>query len=358
MRFERIKYMDWFKTRPTVKYDLCRSGVESLSMKNLGVTLGHIDIYGENVYGYPPLIEAIAARYGVKEENVVTTLGTSCAIFLACAAMIDPGDGVLVEKPAYEPLLAVPKAMGAAISRCERKFGEGYQIDLERFESIVSPQTRLIILTNLHNPSGVLLSRSEVREMAKIAKKKSASLVVDEIYLDFLEGQENETSFLQEENIVVISSLTKVYGLGGLRCGWILASPELADRMRRIIDYFNVEGVFMAEQLSSKAFRRLGFIKKKNQERIEQNRHAVKRFIQEEEKLSWVEPAGGIICFPRVEGDLSGDGLAEILRRKYDTAVVPGSFFEEPQHFRLGFDVSFETLARGLENIRKVLRGL
>jgi hypothetical protein len=355
MRFETIKYVEWIRTRQGVKIDLCRSGTENFSLKDLNLNWEGLEIFGENAYGYHPLLEAVASRYKVREENVVTTIGASHALFLACAALLARGDEVLVEKPAYEPLLAVPAAMEAKILRFERRFEEGFQVDVKEFESLLSSKTKLVILSNLHNPSGTLLSRSLLNNLAGIAQKKGVRILVDEIYLEFLEGPEKESSYSLADNIIVISSLTKVYGLGGLRCGWILAPAELAKRIRAVIDYTNIDGVFIGEQISARIFSQLDSINEKNKELVGQNREMIRDFIQEEERLKWVEPAGGVVCFPKVEAGLSGDSLAALLQEKYRTSVVPGSFFEEPQHFRLGFGVAPSILASALKYIKKVL---
>lgn len=357
MRFESVKYLEWFKTRGKVRIDLCPSGMKDFSLKKLNLNREELEISGKNIHGYQPLCQAIAARYKVREENVVTTFGTSHALFLVCGALIERGDRVIVEKPAYEPLLAVPMCMEANIFRIKRRFEQGYQVDLKEFESLLLPKTKLVILTNLHNPSGVFLSRSFLKDLAGIAQKKGVTVLIDEIYLEFLKGEETQSSFSLGENIVVISSLTKVYGLGGLRCGWILASSQLARKIRRIIDYIYVDGVFIGEQISAKVFCQLDLLNKKNKELVEQNKSKIKNFIQNEERLTWVEPAGGSVCFPRIREGLTGDRLAAVLQEKYRTSVVPGSFFEEAQHFRLGLGVPPLTFNRGLENIKKVLEG-
>lgn len=358
MGFETIRYLEWFKTKPKARIDLCRSGEVSLLLKDLDIEMEGLDISGENPYGYPSLIEAVAQKYNVKEENVVITLGTSQALYVVCAACLERGEEVFIETPVYEPLQAVPRVFDARIKRFERKFKEKYTFDLDELSTSLSPETRLILLTNLHNPSAAYVPLSFLKTLARIAEKKGTRVVVDEIYLDFLKGKQRETSFHLSDSIIVISSLTKVYGLGGLRCGWILAPSKLVKRMRRILDYIQVEGVFIGEKISSEVFGQLDLIQNQNEARNRQNKARVKRFIQDEERLSWVEPAGGVICFPRVEGEMGGDKLAEALLRDFDTAVVPGSFFEAPEHFRLGFGVDPEILARGLDNIKKALKKL
>ena len=355
MQIDPVVYMEWAKTRSKAKINLSRSGLADCSFKDLNLDKKSLEINGEHPYGYPPLIEAIASRYGVDHKNVVTTNGASQAVFLTCAAILEPGDEVLLEKPAYEPLLAVPRFFKANIRRFERKFEDDYSVDLDHFQSVLSPRTKLVILTNLHNPSGALLSRTAIKELATAAGEEGAVVFVDEIYLEFLEGKGEATSFHLADNMIVASSLTKVYGLGGLRCGWILAPSFLAEKMKRFIDYVNVEGVFIGEQISAKVFAGLDSLRAKSRPVIEKNVTIVREFIREEKKLRWVEPAHGIICFPRIVARLDGSQLARELREKYETSVVPGHFFEEPRHFRLGFGVPTEILVQGLENIRKVL---
>ena len=354
MRFKTIKYIEWFKTKPKAKIDLCSSSVDQLKRKDLAIAWEELEVSGENFYGYPPLLRAIGARYGVSEENVVSTIGTSHALFLVCAALVERGDVVLVEAPVYEPLLAVTEAFDAQVMRLPRRFDQGYGFSLEEFESLLTPRTKFVLLTNLHNPSGALLSRSFLEQMAHLAGEKNILIVVDEIYLEFMEVE--PTGYHLADNVIIISSLTKVFGLGHLRCGWVLAQPHLAKRMRRIIDYINVEGTYIGERIAHQMFGRLDEIKRKNRKIIDTNKSLVKDLINQEEFLSWVEPEDGVVCFPRIESGLTGDELASRLRVDHDTAIVPGSFFGQPQHFRLGFGGDSSTLAEGLANIRKALR--
>jgi aspartate/methionine/tyrosine aminotransferase len=357
MHVDPIVYMEWAKNRPEARINLSLSGWDDLSWRDLALDRKGLDINGEHAYGYGPLIEALASRYGVSEDSVVTTNGASQAVFFACAALIEPGDEVLVEKPAYEPLLAVPRFFRARLKRLERRFEDGYAVDPDTLRAAISPRTKLVILTNLHNPSGVLLSQKAVKELALTAAEKGVMILVDEIYLEFAEGRKGTTSFPLSENIIVASSLTKVYGLGGLRCGWLLAPASLAGKVKRLVDYVSVEGVFIGEQISARVFNRLDSIRARNAPMIKRNLAVVRDFIRGEKGLHWVEPAHGIICFPRIEASLDGDELLRLLLERYETSVVPGHFFEARKHFRLGFGVPTPVLKRGLRNIRKVLAG-
>lgn len=353
MRFGTIKYIEWFKTKPRVEIDLCSSSVDQLKRKDLDIAWEDLEVSGKNFYGYAPLIEAVAERYGVNEDNVVSTIGTSHALFLVCAALVERGDVVLIESPVYEPLLAVPKAFDAQVRRIDRRFEKNYEFSLEEFKSALTSQTKFVLLTNLHNPSGAHISQSFLSEVVQSAKEKGIPVVIDEIYLEFLEKE--PTAFHLADNVTIISSLTKVFGLGNLRCGWVLAQPELAKRMRRIIDYTHVEGTFIGEKIAHQIFGHLDKIKIKNRELIYRNKALVGNLIRQEPCLNWVEPTDGVVCFPRIESGLTGDELDLRLRANYDTAIVPGSFFEKPQHFRMGFGGDSNVLAKGLANIREVL---
>jgi aspartate/methionine/tyrosine aminotransferase len=356
MKFKPLEYMEWAKREPgKASLNLCRSGLDDLSIKDLDLDLGALEIRGEHSLGYAPLLEALASRFEVNVENVLPTLGASHGIFYVCAALLGRGDAVLVEKPAYEPLLAVPEALEAEVGRIERRFDNRYQVDLEELKSALTDKTKLIILTNPHNPSGVLLEPANLRGILALAAEKGVYVFIDEIYLGFQEGKEGRSAFSRAPHVISASSLTKVFGLGGLRCGWLLASEELVRRMHIIRDHINVEEVFIGEQISARVIPHLDALYQKARPRIHENQSLVRKFIVGEKRLSWVAPAPGLICFPRVESNLSGDDLARICREKYDTAIVPGCFFEEPRHFRLGCGVSPATLAQGLDNIRKAL---
>lgn len=355
MHIEPVRYMEWAKRHAPAKLNLSRSGLADLSLADLEVDRESLEISGEHPYGYAPLLEAVAARYRVEERNVLPVNGASQGIFFACAVLLEPGDEVLVEQPAYEPLLSVPRFFGAQIKRFVRRFEDGYALDLDGIRSVLTNRTKLVVLTNLHNPSGALADDRALTELAEAAGAKGAMVFVDEIYLEFLEAREPATFFRSAGNVIVTSSLTKVFGLGGLRCGWMLAPETIVGRMKRLMDLVSVEGVYIGEQISARAFSRLDSLRARSRPLIERNFALVRDFIGREKKLIWIEPAGGIVAFPRIEADVDGSELARILREKYDTSVVPGHFFEEARHFRLGFGAPAEELAEGLENIRKAL---
>lgn len=359
MKFDPVAHMEWAKLESRARVNLSRSGVPGLGFRDLGLDLEGIEINGEHPYGYLPLVEAIAGRHGAAPANVIPSIGTSMAIFHVCAALLGPGDTAVVERPAYEQMRAVPKALGANVVRFERTLEEAYRIDPEALSARIPDGTKLVLMTNLHNPSGVWLSPDEIRAVAGAAARKGAWLFIDEVYLEFMPGGEARTAFGLADNIIAAASLTKVFGLSGLRCGWILAPDALVPLFRRAFDHFFVEPVFPSEQLAARLFPLLDGIKEKRRGEWEARRREAAAFIAGERRLAWVEPSAGIVGFLRVHGPAAaGDALARALRERWETSIVPGTFFEDPRCVRLGYGVEPAVLREGLAAIRAALDSL
>ena len=267
-------YMHWAKTSSTAKFNLATSGVSNLKLRELRVSLDDLEITNGG-YGYQPLIQSIAKRYRVAPETVVTAAGTTFANHLALAALIKPGDEVLFEHPAYEPMLAVTRYLGAEVKRFSRKFENGFGVVPEEIESLVTPNTRLIVLTNLHNPSGVLIDDATLKQIGEIARRVGARVLVDEVYIETLFEESPRTSFHLGNEFVVTSSLTKAFGLSGLRCGWIFAEPELAKRMWLLNDLFAATPVHAGERLSVVAMQQLAEIGARAQQLLDRNRSVI-----------------------------------------------------------------------------------
>src|SRR5215217_814957 len=346
-------YMNWAKTRSTAKLNLATSGLGNLKLHELRVSLDDLEIT-DGGYGYQPLVQAIAERYRVDPEAVVTAAGTTFANHLAMAALIEPGDEILFEQPAYEPMLAAALYMGAKVRRFPRRFNDGFRIDTEELESLVSPATRLIILTNLHNPSGVLIEEAELQRIGDIARSVGARVLVDEVYMETLFEASPPTAFHLGKEFVVTSSLTKAFGLSGLRCGWIFAEPELGKRMWLLNDLFAATPVHAGERLSVIAMQQLGEIGARAKELLDRNRNLLNAFLETRDDLEVIRPQFGTVMFPRVRRG-TADELCRLLRDKYETSVVPGNFFEMPAHFRVGIAGDTDVLKEGLDRLGKTL---
>jgi aspartate/methionine/tyrosine aminotransferase len=346
-------YMHWAKTSSTAKYNLATSGLGNLQLRDLRVSLDDLEIT-DGGYGYEPLLTSIGERYRVNTESIVTAAGTTFANHLAVAGIIKPGDEVLVEQPAYEPMLAAIRYLGADVKRFPRSFEEGFQIQAEQLELLVTRNTRLIVITNLHNPSGVLIEDSALKRIGELARSVGARVLVDEVYIETLFEESPRTSFHLGNEFVVTSSLTKAFGLSGLRCGWIFAEPELARRMWLLNDLFASTPVHSGERLSVVAFQQLAEIGARAQQLLDRNRRILNDFLDTREDLEVVRPQFGTVMFPRVRRGTSEE-LCRLLREKYETSVVPGSFFEMPAHFRVGISGETEILEAGLERLGNAL---
>ena len=354
MRHKHSDYMHWSKTQSRARFNLATSGVASFPLLELPVDLKQLEINGDNSYGYAPLQQAIAAHHGIDPECVVESAGTSMANHLAMAAIIEPGDKVLIEHPAYGPILDVAHYLEANVKRFRRAEENGWAIDPAEVRRCITPNTRLIVITNLHNPTSVLTSDSVLREIGDLARSVGALVLVDEVYLDAVYENTPRSAFHLGPEFVVTSSLTKVYGVSGLRCGWILAQPDLAWKMRRLNDLYSATPVFPGELLSVAAFKHLDVLRERARWIVEADRKLLRDFLAEQSNLSAVSTLWGTTSFPRL---LNGntDAFLNRLRSKFDTSAVPGRFFEMPNHFRIGKGVNTEMFAEGLNRLSRGL---
>ncbi len=347
-------YMQWAKTRSGARFTLATSGLINYPLNELPVTLEDMELSGPSLYGYEPLQQALAGKCEVDPESVVHATGTSMANHLAMAAIIERGDEVVIEQPAYDPIVAVARYLGADVKRFTRTFDEGFRINVREIERAVSGRTRLIVITNLHNPTGALTDGDTLKEIGEIARGCGARVLVDEVYLETMFDQARPYAFQLGKEFVTTSSLTKAYGLSGLRCGWALAEAPLAKKMWRLNDLFGVIPAHPAERLSVIALANLERIARRAKALLETNRPLLNRFLDSRDDIEAVRPRFGTVAFPRLKRG-SVDALCALLREKYETTIVPGHFFEMPEHFRIGIGCDSEMLAAGLERLGAAL---
>lgn len=346
-------YMHWAKTQSKAHYCLSSSEVPHFRLDTLPLEIADLDLDGASHPRFDPLREAIGSRYGVEADRVVTANGTSMATFLAMAALIQPGDEVIFEHPTYEPILSAAKFLGAEIRRVARRSDSAFRLDIDQLEAMATAQTRLIVLTNLHNPSGALTNQDDLKVISAIAKRCGAYVLVDEVYLESAVPARPTSAHLGPR-FVVTNSLTKVYGLSGLRCGWIIAEPELAERMWRLNDLFGVNNAHQAEMLSCFAFKHLDKIFAGTADRLARNRALFNDFVAGREDLECMTAEHGITAFPFWTGG-DAERLDALLRSKYDTSIVPGRWFDMPERFRIGLGGPTDIVGEGLARIGSAL---
>jgi aspartate/methionine/tyrosine aminotransferase len=347
--------MQWAKTtfQADLAYSLTNSGVCSLRLRELDVTLDDLEISGPSYYGYPPLLAALSRYCGVAEDSLVAATGASGANHLAMAAILNPGDEVLIETPAYDPIVRTASNLGAVVRRFPRSVEQDFRLDPEAVAAAMSPRTRLIVVTNLHNPTSCLAGAADLTAVGEIARDSRARVLVDEVYLPTLFEHAPPSSFHLGPQFVVTSSLTKAYGLSGLRCGWILAEADLARRMWRLNDLFGVIPAHPAERLSCVVLAQIERVAARARMLLEMNRALMHEFLVSRSDLAGGRFDGGTVSFPRLlRGNVQT--LCELLLTR-GTAVVPGSFFEAPEHFRIGFGCPTEILRGGLGRLAEAL---
>ncbi|MGH9550651.1 MAG: aminotransferase class I/II-fold pyridoxal phosphate-dependent enzyme, partial [Terriglobales bacterium] len=227
-------------------------------------------------------------------------------------------------------------------------------LDPAEVRRAITPKTKLIVLTNLHNPSSVLASDSVLREIGEVARSVRARVLVDEVYLDAVYTNTPKTACLLGPEFIVTSSLTKVYGLSGLRCGWILAEPGLARAMWRLNDLFASIPAHPAELLSVVALEHLEQIRDRARRIVEADRELLREFLTRQKGISAPHTEFGTTAILRLAKGNVDDFLAR-LRTEYETSAVPGHFFGLPNHFRIGMGVDTEMFREGLQRISRAL---
>jgi aspartate/methionine/tyrosine aminotransferase len=360
MKTKESAFMHWAKTRPKAKYDLALSGILNLPIAELEFDPKELELHGDNAYGFRPLVEALAKHRHVSPESVVTVAGgTSMANHLAMATLLEHGDEVLIEEPTYDPLLAIAEYLGAKIKRFPRSFENGFKIDTDTLGKQITKRTRLIVLTNLHNPSSALVDDDTMPRIGELARSVGARVVVDEVYLEAMFEDSPATALSLGREFVVTSSLTKGYGLSGLRCGWILAEPVLAEKIRGLDDIFAASAPNVMERLSVLAINQLPRIAGRAKSMLETNRKTLQVFFSSRDDVASVPTQFGTTSFPRLP-HVDVEKLYALLIEKYETAVVPGRFFESPEHIRIGmccephnFDTGIERLGKALDKLRR-----
>ncbi|MEM7159340.1 MAG: aminotransferase class I/II-fold pyridoxal phosphate-dependent enzyme [Myxococcota bacterium] len=308
-------------------------------------------------------IEVVSARYGVEPEKVTPTLGASLAITHVLMALLRSGDHVIVERPTYEPLHRVPEMLGATTSRLERDAADGWAVRPDRLARLLTPRTKAVILSNLHNPSGVALDRNTLLEVTELAARVGAVVLVDEVYLDYDFPADADAPIQPAcrvaPNCISWSSSTKCFGFSALRAGWIVTgNPEANRVLRAATNYLHVDEPVSTLMLGARVLRDSERLTAWTKRVGSAGQAIVQKWIDNEPRVSWVAPHAGLSGCVRLP-DLMNDGpFVEHLRERYQTQVVPGSFFEAPGFIRLSFGVDPADLEEALANISSALDDL
>jgi aspartate/methionine/tyrosine aminotransferase len=348
-------YLAWTKRRAPVRFNLARSGVPKLSFDRLGLSPADL-LHNENAEdGWPPLMERIAARQGIDAACVVTTHACSMANHLAFAATLQPGDDVVMETPVYEPLVRMAEYAGARIVPLARHAENRWHVVPDDLKRAVTAKTKLIVLSNLHNPTGAFEEDGTLREVAGVAERMGAYVLVDEVYLDLVHSHGVRTAVRLSPRVLAANSMTKSFGLDGIRLGWVLAEPALAERVRRINDLFSINTAHPSERIAARALDHADALVAESNTLLLRNIDLVDAFVREHDDLSWAKPRAGTVGFVQVSGH-DVDRLVDRLHAEYEVALVPGRFFDARDHFRISFTLDTTLTREALARIGESLR--
>ena len=328
-----------------------------------------LDWSGQSFYGLPALREKVLARTGThscSSEDVLITAGTAEANFLAISQLVQPGDEMVVDVPGWPQPLVLGEAIGADVKRLQRREEEGWRFDLGELEDLVGPKTRLIFICNPNNPTGQVLTESELRSVVAIAERVGAYVLCDEVYagLEWTGDPIPRVANYYERGIST-GSVSKVLGLQGLRTGWMICRDKklLFDAMVLREDTSEIMNI-MGEAIADIALRedRYDAAVAVARESGRRNLGLVDDWINKRSELSWQAPAAGLIGFCRIDTGISADELAQhLIAEPYRTFVMPGSAYDKTQHLRLGvgggadanIEDALERLGRALDDIAK-----
>lgn len=364
MRFEPVAYMAWAKEQLERKdiHNLGSSGIRNLvPIEEILGIIPEVDLTQTNEDGMPALREAIAARYRVDAEGVLVAEGASLANFLVMAAALRPGDPVLIEEPYYEPLGSVLRALEARIVAVPVDRGEGHAALLERIRDPRGPRWRAVVITNPHNPTGVCIPEPLLRELAEACASIDAILHVDEAYREILFEDPPGCATHHGPSVVTTSSLTKVFGLSHLRIGWAIAPPGLVARARRVHDNLGVVHPYLTEAIGARILGKPGRLdgwREQVRRRVAANRAKLGAFLEAESGFEGSLPPAGLLAFPRWRGRPGfpdAESLCDRARTEANVALVPGRFFQRPEHLRIAVGGTEESVALAVDALARFL---
>jgi len=309
---------------------------------------------GDARVGSRHLLETLSRKEMVPEENIFLSLGTSLANFIIWAALLKRGDEVLVEFPSYEPMFKVPAYLGARIRFCRRDPLD-FSLSVPAIAEGVTDKTRMVILTDSHNPSGSQISPDVLDYLRRLNQERGIAIFIDEVYGRYYRER---SLFVDFPEFIITSSLSKFYGLGSLRTGWAFAPAQVVEKARNFSDYLTPEipfaPLFLAHLLIGHPI--MAELEQRIRLRIKENREIIGAYLNQTDFLSCYIPKNGVLFFPEVKGMVDIRKFHELLYKKYHMVVTEGRFFQMPSHFRMAGIWAPEVMAKGLRRLESALK--
>lgn len=363
--FDLEHYQSQFER--TVEYNLADSSVQCLNTRELvneaeAEELLNVPLYYPEVNGTQLLRERIAGLYpGATPDNVLVTVGASQANSIICSTLLEPGDEVIVISPGYRQVWGLARNLGCNVHEIQLHPDNNWQLDLDVLDSLCNQQTKLVAMVNPNNPTGSILSASEVRRIVAICRKHGAWLHADEVYRG-TEFEAGETPGFcgGYDKVICVHSFSKAYGLAGLRIGWAVASPEMIQALWRRHEYAVIAAsgpsMKLAEIALQKPKRQMLLDRQKRLSR--QGHRILADWIAEQDGAFSVVPAAATsIAFVRYHFDMPSLEFAEHLRKNASVLVAPGAFLGTEHHFRISVGYPGSKLKPALDRIAEVAEG-
>lgn len=318
------------------------------------LTYGHIQ-------GSPQLKSAIAGLYDVGAANIVVTNGAIGANFLVFYALVDRGDHVVVVEPSYQQLSSVPRVFGAEVSPLRLRFEDGFLPDLDKLRQLVSLRaTKLVVINNPHNPSGVVWSNAVLRQVVDLCRQYGCYVLCDEVYRPLYHTAVQPSSILSfgYERAISTSSMSKAFAMAGIRVGWVATNDAALTRSLLSKRDYNAISVSMVDdKIATFALQHQHQILLRNLELCAKNLAHIQQCIDASGgRLAWVPPQGGSTCFIRVNADVSTMEMCRVLAETHKVLVVPGEVFGCPGFIRIGFGNGEDEVRQGFKIILMYLQ--
>jgi aspartate/methionine/tyrosine aminotransferase len=328
-----------------IRHNLAESSVTDAALADLGVDLGGLVLqYGDHL-GLPELRAEIAADAPpLDPDDVLVTPGAVTALFLVHTTLLEAGSHVIVARPNYATNVETPRAIGADVSFLDLEYEDGWAVDPDRIAALLRPGTRLVSLTTPHNPTGTTLNRATLDAViALVERHGTARLLVDETYREMTFGEPLPVAATLSNRVISVSSLSKTYGLPGIRVGWLVTRDRsLGEQLLAAKEQVLISGSLVDETIALAALRRRPTWLPAIRGRIALAFDTTAAWLEGNPRFEWVPPRGGVVGFPRVRPEAAArfdpDRFYRLLFERHGTVVGPGHWFEQPRtHFRLGY---------------------
>ena len=345
-----------------IRYNLSESSVADRHLSDLNVRLDDALLcYGDHLGDAHLRGLIIEDTPGLTADHVLVTSGAAGALFIIATALLGEDDHLVVVRPNYATNIETPRAIGCDITYVDLSFDQGYALDLAQLEAAIRPNTRYVSVTTPHNPTGVVILDAQVRALADLTRQHEVMLLVDETYREMCFADIPPVAASYGDHVISVSSLSKTYGIPGIRTGWIVCqNPALMELFLAAKEQIGISGSVVDEAIAVAALEQHKTWLVENQTRIDIAFAIVRDWIANEPLIDWVEPAGSCICFPRIreQAGIDTDAFYKVLFETYGTYVGPGHWFEQSDlQFRVGYAwPTLEDLRKGLDGISTALR--